>query len=60
MGFLDLAKHGLKGRIKISYILVSKRERTVERERKEEEEEEEKKKRGEEEKPRSKVWNYDL
>ena len=24
---IDLAKHGLKGKIKISYILVSKRER---------------------------------
>ena len=29
MGFylIDLAKHGLKGKIKISYILVSKREK---------------------------------
>ena len=49
MGFylIDLAKHGLKGKIKISYILVSKREKKRvererrERERKEEEEEEE-------------------
>ena len=42
-----MAKHGLKGKIKISYILVSKREKKrlererKERERKEEEEEEE-------------------
>ena len=49
MGFylIDLAKHGLMGKIKISYILVSKREKKRvererrERERKEDEEEEE-------------------
>ena len=60
MCFLDLAKHGLKGRIKISYILgLQKRENRREgekRRRKEEEEEEEEKKkrkrREEEVKPR--------
>ena len=35
MGFHDLAKHGLKGKIKISYILVSKREKNGERGREE-------------------------
>ena len=48
MCFLDLTKHGLKGRIKISYILgLQKRENRREgekRRRKEEEEEEEEKK----------------
>ena len=35
MSFLDLTKHGLKGKIKISYILGLQIERTVERERRE-------------------------
>ena len=33
MSFLDLAKHGLKGWIKISYILGLQMERIVEREK---------------------------
>ena len=56
MGFLDLAKYGLKGRIKISYILGLQIERTVEREkekkrkRKRRRREEKKKKRSQDQK----------
>ena len=56
-GFLS-SKHGLKVGIKISYILVSKREKNGREEQKEKEEEEKKKKKEEEEKSSKKVWHY--
>ena len=68
MGFLDLAKHGIKMRIKYLTNLVSKK-RIVEREkskRREEEEEEEKKRRREEDEGEKfkqsqiKVWKLTL
>ena len=58
MGFLDLAKHGLKGRIKISHILGLQIERTVERERREGETKKKKKRRRRREAKLKKVWNY--
>ena len=69
MGFylIDLAKHGLKGKIKISYILVSKREKKTGREGERRKGEEGRRRRGrgrrgrsqDQAKPSSKkVWNY--
>ena len=59
MGFFVLAKHGLKGKIKISYILVSKRERTRREgeKRRRKEEEEKKRKKEDSSQDQAKVWN---